>query len=178
MNYTSRAFASLALLGLAAGLLARSQKAEDLVDRVEGVRIASRMHCDGATNPQEEVALETQFSPGGLERAFHLDVFESRYCKHVDLYFVCLKRGRDRWKHLWAADSQAPQPSRRYWIDSCTAHQAETAPEYILSGWYREAGDKKAAWKQAAVKKVSDSPEVYEFSDPQGGTARVAVGRK
>src|ERR1035438_837148 len=67
----SIALASLAVLGLAAGVYARSHRAEDLVDRVQGVRIASRLPCDGSTNPQEELNLETTFSPGGWQRSFH-----------------------------------------------------------------------------------------------------------
>src|ERR1700683_4040611 len=97
--------ASLAVLGLAAVVYARTH-AEDLVDRIQGVRISSRIPCDGDTNPQEEVTLETTFSPGGWQRSFHLDVFESQYCKYVDVYFFCLKHGHDKWKHEWSQDSQ------------------------------------------------------------------------
>ena len=100
------ALTSLAGLGLAAGVYARTHRADDLVDRVQGVRLASRLPCDGSTNPQEELKLETTFSPGGWQRSFHLDVFESRYCKRLDLYFFCVMHGHDKWKHEWAQDSQ------------------------------------------------------------------------
>jgi len=51
--------------------------------------------------------------------------------------------------------------------------------EYILSGWYREgAADRKLPWKQAAIKQVSAAPEIYEFSDSNGGTARVEIQRR
>jgi hypothetical protein len=164
---------------MGAGVYARSHNTDDLVDRVQGVRISSRIPCDGSTNPQEEVGLETTFSQGGWQRAFHLDVFESQYCKRLDLYFFCLTHGHDRWKHQWAAESQSAPGSGRYWIDSCAEWESKDAPEYILSGWYREgAADKKLAWKQAAIKKASETPEIYEFADPQGGTARIEIKRK
>lgn len=178
MTQSSIALASLALLGLG-GVYARSHKAEDLVDRVQGVRISSRIPCDGATNPQQEVGLETTFSPGGWQRAFHLDRFESQYCRLVDLYFVCVVHGHERWRHAWARDNQSPSASGRYWIDSCAAWESKDAPEYILSGWYREdAADRKLPWKQAAIKRVSETPEIYEFTDPHGGTARIEIKRK
>lgn len=53
------------------------------------------------------------------------------------------------------------------------------AQVYILSGWYQEGeANHKLPWKQAAIKQVSTSPEVYEFSDANGGTARVEIQRK
>jgi|HubBroStandDraft_1064217.scaffolds.fasta_scaffold00711_14 hypothetical protein len=171
--------ASLAVVGLAAGVYARSHHAEDLVDRVQGVRIASRLPCDGATNPQEEVKLETTFSPGGWQRSFHLDVFESQYCKRLDLYFFCVVHGHERWKHEWAQDSQGTPGPARYWIDACSKWGSKDAQEYILSGWYREGpADRKLPWKQAAIKQVSAAPEIYEFADSNGGTARVEINRK
>ena len=119
-------------------MYARSHHADDLVDRVQGVRIASRIPCDGATNPQDELGLETTFSPAGWQRAFHLDVFESQYCKRLDLYFFCVTHGHDRWKHDWAKDNRGTGGSGRYWIDTCAAWGSKDAQEYILSGWYRE----------------------------------------
>jgi hypothetical protein len=169
---------SLAALGLAAGVYARTHP-EDLVDRVQGVRIASRLPCDGATNPQEDVKLETTFSQGGWQRSFHLDRFESQYCKRLDLYFFCLTHGRDHWKHEWSEDSQGTTGASRYWIDACSAWGAKDAQEFILSGWYKEgAAGSKLPWKQAAIKQVSATPEVYEFADSNGGTARVEIKRK
>ena len=50
--------------------------------------------------------------------------------------------------------------------------------QYVLSGWYKEgAADSKEAWKQAPLKPVSTEPEVYEFTDPNGGTARLEIRR-
>jgi len=163
-----------------AAVYAGSHSTADLLERVQGVRIANRIPCDGAANPQEELVLDTNFSPGEWQRAFHLDVFESQYCKRLDLYFFCLSHGKDRWRHEWSADSQsAPGEGHgRFWINSCAASESKDAPEYLLSGWYREGSDKKAQWKQAAVKKVSETPEVYEFTDPHGGTALLEIKRR
>ena len=167
------ALVSLAVLGLGAGVYARARRAEDLVDRVQGVRIASRLPCDGATNPQEEL------KPGGWQRSFHLDVFESQYCKRLDLYFFCVMHGHERWKHEWAQDSQGNPGPGRYWVNACSAWGSKDAQEYILSGWYQEgAADRKLPWNQAAIKQVSATPEKYEFTDSNGGTARGEIKRK
>lgn len=169
----------LAVVGLSAGIFGRSHNPEDVLDRVQGVRISSRIPCDGDTNPQEEVRLVTTFSPGGWQRSFHLDVFESQYCKRLDLYFFCVTHGHDRWKHAWVQDSSDVPGAGRTWINTCSAWQSKDAPEYLLSGWYQEgAADKKQPWKQGAIKKVSDTPEAYEFTDPNGGTARIEILRK
>jgi len=178
MTNASMSLAILVLFVVSAGLPARSRNLGDQVDRVQGVRIAGRIPCDGATNPQEEVGLETTFSPGGFERAFHLDVFESQYCKRLDLYFFCAMHGRDRWKHEWVRDNESTQGNRMYWINACAGRETNNTPEYILSGWYREGAGKKELWKQAAIKKVPESPETYEFTDPNGGTARIEIKRK
>jgi len=179
MIRSSIALISLATCGLAAGVFARTHRADDMVNRVEGVRISSRLHCDGATNPQEELKFETTFSPGGWQRSFHLDVFEARYCKRLDLYFFCVMHGHDHWRHEWEQNAQGPQGPARYWMNACSMWGAATPQEYILSGWYQEGpADKKLPWKQAALKQVSSSPEIFEFTDAHGGTARVEIKRK
>jgi hypothetical protein len=167
----------MAVLGFGVALCARTHSGEDLMNRVQGLRISSRLPCDGATNPQEELKLATTFSPGGWQRSFHLDVFESQYCRRVDLYFFCLTHGHDRWKQEWVNSSEAPTAPARYWMDACADWGSKDAPEYILSGWYQEGAGKKLAWKQTAIKKTSDNPEVYEFADPNGGTARIEIKR-
>jgi len=173
------AVALLPALGLGASIFGRSHRAEDLVNRVEGVRISSRIPCDGSTNPQEELKLETNFSPGGWQRSFHLDVFESHYCRYLDLYFICVMHGHDRWKHEWVQNSQGTPGPGRFWVNACSKWGKLDAQEYILSGWYQEGpADRKLPWKQAAIKQVSATPEVYEFTDPNGGTARLEIKRK
>jgi hypothetical protein len=178
MNRRPFAFVLPAILAVAAGVTARTHRAEDMVDRVQGVRIASHLPCDGATSPQEDVKLDTTFSAGGAERAFHLDVFESQYCKRLDLYFFCVMHGHDHWKHEWMQESQGTPGPARYWLNACSAWGEKNPQEYILSGWYKEGEDRKSPWKQAAVKQVSATPEVYEFTDAKGGTARVEIKRR
>jgi len=168
---------SIAALGLGAGVFARSRSADATLNRVQGVRIRSRIPCDGSTNPQEPLKFRTSFSPGGSERAFHLDVFESRYCRAVDLYFFCVFHGRDRWKHEWVGANNGAPATSRYWMDSCSAWRSKDVPDYILSGWYRTGGQ-KTPWTQATIKQISADPEVYEFTDPSGGAARVEIRRE
>jgi len=159
-------------------LYARSHNADYLLDRVEGVRISSRLPCDGSTNPQEELKMQTTFSPGGWQKSFHLDIFESRYCKRLDLYFFCVMHGHDRWKHEWVANSQGGPAPRMYWLNACSSWGTKDNQDYILSGWYQEGEpSNKLPWKQAAIRQVSAAPEIYEFSDPQGGTARLEIKR-
>ncbi len=63
-------------------------------------------------------------------------------------------------------------------IDSCYTWGSTEAAQYILSGWYQEGeADPKLPWHQSTMKQVSTVPEVYEFSDPKGGTARLEIIR-
>jgi hypothetical protein len=166
-------------LTLAIVLSARSHAPEDLLDSVKGIRIASRIPCDGSTNPREEVELHSTYSPGGWERSFRLDMFRSKYCRRLDLYFVCVFHGHDGWRPAWSSDSSHPPSTERFWLHSCSAWESADAAQYLLSGWYKEGEQgQKRPWKQAAVRKVSSNPETYEFTDPNGGTARVELPRK
>ena len=177
MTDSFKALAALFVGTFGAAVFARPHNGE-LPDRIQGVRIASRIPCDGSTNPQEELGLATSFSAGGGQRAFHLDVFESQFCKRLDLYFFCLSKGHDRWKHAWAAESQGPPAPARYWMNTCADWESKDAAEYLLSGWYQEGSGPKLPWKQAALKKISETPEIYEFADSSGGTARIEIHRK
>ncbi len=171
--------AALAVLGIAAGLPGRSHAPEEQLETVKGVSVASRIPCDGSTNPREEIELRTAFSPGGWAKSFHLDMFQSKYCRRADLYYICLFHGHDGWRPAWSSGGDSPPAAPRFWLKSCSAWEARDAAQYLLSGWYQEGGpSKKLPWKQAAIKQVSSHPEVYEFTDPNGGTARLEVGRK
>jgi hypothetical protein len=175
----STSTASLLALGLVAGVYARSHSPESLLDAVKGVRVASRLNCDGSTNPAEDVGLITTFSPAGWERSFHLDEFENKYCRHVDLYFLCVKPGYDHWKETWVSDSYQPPIAPRAWLNACSAWESKEVSQYVLSGWYKEgAPGNKLPWKQALLKQVSSDPVTYEFTDPNGGTARIEIHRK
>ena len=67
-------------------------------------------------------------------------------------------------------------------LSSCYAWGSTELAQYILSGWYQEGApdsrvDSKMVWHQVQVKQVSKVPEVYEFADPKGGTARLEITR-
>jgi hypothetical protein len=63
-------------------------------------------------------------------------------------------------------------------LSSCYEWGSTEAAQYVLSGWYQEgAADPKVAWHQSTIKQVSTEPEVYEFTDPNGGTARLEISR-
>jgi hypothetical protein len=170
--------ASLAILALGAAAYARSRHGDELVDPSKGASLSSRIPCDGSTNPQEEISLAATFSPGGWERSLKLEVFDEKYCKRIDLGFACLMPGHDRWRREWSSDSSRPANTGRYGLDSCYTWGSKDTPKYLLTGWYKEGGaDSKLPWKQAAVKQVSSKPEIYEFADPNGGTARLEIQR-
>jgi hypothetical protein len=63
-------------------------------------------------------------------------------------------------------------------LDSCYTWGSKDAPQYLLTGWYKEGGPgSKLPWKQAVMKQVSSKPEIYEFADPNGGTVRLEITR-
>jgi hypothetical protein len=170
--------ASIAILAIGAGAYARSHRDDQPLEPSKGVHLSSRIACDGSTNPQDEIRLAATFSPGGWERSWKLDEFDEKYCKRIDLGFACVMPGHDRWRRAWSADSSQPSATGRYDLDSCYAWGSKDAPQYLLTGWYKEGGpESKLPWKQAEVKQVSSKPEVYEFADPNGGTVRLEINR-
>jgi hypothetical protein len=177
------------------GFAANARTHEAPVDPSKGAKLASRIPCDGETNPEDQLVLDPTFSAGGMERAFRIELFEKDYCKRVDLGFGCVQPGHNHWKREWVVesaqaarrgapgesvvrDSQSANPQRGFiGLASCAAWGSKDPADYVLSGWYRETGDKKALWKQAEIKRVSPSMESYEFADPSGGTARLEIVR-
>jgi len=176
----SAVVASFAILGLGAGAYARAHVADEPLDPSKGLSLSSRIPCDGSTNPQDEISLATTFSPGGWERSFRINEFDEKYCKRMDLEFVCLMPGKtSRWRQGWSSVSSLPPGVGKVGLDSCYKHGLKDAPKYLLTGWYKEGGpDPKLPWKQAPVKQVSSKPDVYEFVDPNGGTARLEINRR
>ncbi len=108
----------------------------------------------------------------------------------MDLGFKCLKPGRDLWKQEWSVENSHPQGEiGTYGLASCAeeglaaqsaaAEISKEPPQIVLTGWYREAGsDPQRPWKQAELKKVASRWETYEFTDPDGGTARIEITRR
>jgi hypothetical protein len=184
--------ASSAVLCVGVAAYARARVHDEPLDPSKGVKLSSRLPCDGATNPQDEIHLHPTFSPGSWERSFRITVFEQSYCKRMDLGFACLMPGHARWKVEWSADSSSDSSAAgstarsadssqstdaNRGLDSCSDWGSKDPPQYILTGWYREGGSgSKLPWKQAALQPVSSRWETYEFADPQGGTARLEIG--
>lgn len=173
-----------ALLCLGAGALPWKKHAPEApLDPYKAVKLASRIPCDGATNPEDNVVLNTAFSSVGLAREFRISVFEGNYCKRGDLGWACVQPGHSLWKTEWAAASTESHVAERYGLSSCEAWGSKEAPQILLTGWYKQpAADKKDAkkevWMQVQVNKVESRWEIYEFSDPNGGTARIEIGRR
>lgn len=157
------------------------------LDPTKGVKLASRIPCDGATNPEDQVVLNTTFSGDGVPREFRISVFEDKFCKRGDLGWACVQPGHDAWKTEWLAASTIPHAVERYGLSSCEAWGYKAQPQIVLTGWYKQPAPdeknakkdaKKEVWKQVEVKKVDSRWEIYEFTDPDGGTARVEIGRR
>lgn len=177
MTRVSQVVVCCAILGLGTGGYARTHEREEPLDPSKGMKLISRLPCDGATNPQDQLNLTPSFSPGSGERSFRIDVFEDNYCKRMDLGFTCLTPRRSFWKEEFSVDS-AHSEVRAMGLDSCSDWGSTELPQYILTGWYREGGaDSKLPWKQAVVKKVPSRWETYEFTDPSGATARLEINR-
>ena len=122
------------------------------------------------------------------ERPSGFRVFEDKYCKRGDLGWACVQPGHTLWKQEWSADSSVPSATGTFGLSSCAEWGSKEAPQVVLTGWYREpavdkgSGDKKdekkRIWKQVEVKKVNSRWETYQFTDPNGGTARVEIDRR
>jgi hypothetical protein len=168
------------ILGLAAGGYAGTKVREEPLDPSKGAKLASRIPCDGVTNPEDQVKLVSTFAAGKLERSFRIDVYEDKYCKRMDLGFKCLQPGHDLWKQEWSVVNSHPQgETGAYGLASCSEQGSKDAPQIVLTGWYREAGsDPKRPWKQAILKKLDSRWETYEFADPDGETARLEITRR
>jgi hypothetical protein len=166
---------TLALLALATAW----SRDRAVVDLTQTVKLESPIPCDGDTNPQQEIILKAAFTPAdGWQRSFIIDSYQDQSCK-VDIGVKCFKRTPAGWRDDWQTDNYQPSGTTHYWLNSCRNWGGKDAAQYTLSGWYKEGPpNKKLPWKQAPVKQVSTSPEVYEFSDPQGGTARVEIERR
>lgn len=177
MRLATGLIAAFAILGIGAAGYARTKVKEARVDPAKGAKLASRIPCDGDTNPEDQVTLAPMFSSAGLERSFRIEFYEKDYCKRFDLGFRCLQPGHDLWKQEWSVDSAKPG-NGSIGLDSCNAWRSKEAPQYVLTGWYRESGDpKEHPWKQAEIKKIQSRWETYEFADPNGGTGRLEIDR-
>jgi hypothetical protein len=158
--------------------------ARDPVDPAKSVPLQSRIPCDGHGGPEESVHVQVTFSPSSASAAAAREFVVSRYeidkCT-VETMFQCWHKQRAGWRDVWSAANTAPnaQPSTNAILPlaSCYEWGSSEPAKYILSGWYQEGSETKPMWRQAPVKQVSAEPEVYEFTDPNGATARLEIRR-
>jgi len=170
-------FALLLIFGL-------GHSARDPVDPAKGVQLHSRIPCDGFGGPEEAVHVQATFSSGASSatgaREFVVSRYQTDKCS-VETMFQCWHKPRTGWHELWSAASNAsnakPSAGDILPLASCNEWGSSEAPQYVLSGWYQEGSDAKPIWRQGTVKQVSSQPEVYEFADPNGGTARLEIRR-
>ena len=147
------------------------------VDVSKAAPLHSRLRCDGYGAPEDLVRIQATFSPGAWAREFVVSRFQDYKCE-VDVKGKCLHKIKEGWRDVWSAANDQPAAHAMLPLSSCYTWGSTEAAKYVLSGWYQEgAANSKLVWKQAALKQVSSQPEVYEFADSNGGTARLQIAR-
>jgi hypothetical protein len=150
---------------------------QDPVDPAKSVQLHSRLKCDGYGAPEDLVQFKVTFSPGASAREFVLNRFQDYKCE-LDVKGKCLHKIKEGWRDVWSAANVQPSAHAVIPLSSCYEWGSTELAQYVLSGWYQEgAADPKLPWHQTTVKQVSSIPEVYEFTDPKGGTARLEITR-
>ena len=155
--------------------------AREPVDPAKSAQLHSRIPCDGYGAPEDLLRLQATFSSGGSAREFVVSRYHTERCE-VDVKVKCLHHEKPGWRDVWSAANVEPTAHALLPIGSCYEWGSNAPAQYVLSGWYQEAASdsksaSKAAWRQPTVKQVSAEPEVYEFADPNGGTARLEIKR-
>jgi hypothetical protein len=151
--------------------------AREPVDPAKSAQLHSRLPCDGYGAPEDLVRLQVTFPSGAWARQFVLSRFQNEKCE-VDVKVKCLHKEKAGWRDVWSVTNVQPTAHAMLPLSSCYIWGSSEPAQYILSGWYQEgAADSKLAWRQATIKQVSTQPEVYEFTDPNGGTARLQITR-
>lgn len=147
------------------------------VDPAKSAQLHSRLLCDGYGAPEDLVRIHVTLSSGDFARQFVVSRFQDEKCE-VPAKIKCLHREKAGWRDVWSTPSDQPSAHTMLPLSSCYAWGSTELAQYILSGWYQEGGpDPKLAWHQSTVKQISAVPEVYEFTDPKGGTARLEITR-
>lgn len=147
------------------------------MDPAKIAQLHSRIQCDGYGSPEDLLRVQTSFSPGAWAREFVVSRYHTESCE-VDVKFKCLHHEKAGWRDVWSAENEEQSTHALVPIGSCYEWGSSTPAQYVLSGWYKEGdADSKLAWHQASIKKVSSQPEVYEFTVPNGGTARMEIRR-
>jgi hypothetical protein len=150
--------------------------ARDPVDTSQAVKMTSRFPCDGNGAPEDLLRVKASFSPGGAVREFVLNRYETDKCS-VETMFQCWHKARSGWHDAWSVTNAAPSAYSLVPVGSCDEWGSTDPAQYVLSGWSQQGTESKPVWKQVPVKQVSSLPEVYEFTDPMGGTARLEITR-
>jgi len=152
--------------------------AREPMDAAKSAVLRSRIPCDGQTAPADDVWVRATFPSGAWAREFVVSRFHEESCE-VNLKVKCLHHEKAGWRSVWSAASAQPSIAGTLPLDSCYAWGSGEPAQYMLSGWYQEgAPGSKLEWRQAPVKQVSAHPEVYEFTEPHGGTARLEIERR
>ena len=150
---------------------------QDPVDPTKSAKLHSRLLCDGYGAPEDLVRIQVTYSPGAWAREFVVSRYQDEKCE-VDVKVKCLHREKEGWRDVWSAANVQPSAHAMLPLSSCYTWGSTEAAQYILSGWYQEGpADPKMPWHQATMQQVSTIPEVYEFTDPKGGTARLEITR-
>ena len=117
------------------------------------------------------------FSPAGGLREFTVGQFHNERCE-VNVKVRCLHKEKEGWRDYWTASSADAAVNPVLAIPSCYEWGSDAPAQVILTGWYKPAdANSKTPWMQAAVKQLSSTPEIYEFTDPTGATARLEIRR-
>jgi hypothetical protein len=150
---------------------------QEPVDPAKSAPLHSRLKCDGYGAPEDLIRIQVTFSPGAGAREFVVSQFQTDKCS-VETMFQCWHKPRAGWREVWSAGNAQPTAGAMLPLSSCYEWGSTEAAQYVLSGWYQEgAADPKVAWHQGTINQVSTEPEVYEFTDPKGGTARLEITR-
>ncbi len=166
----SQALALLLIFGMA-------HSAREPMDAAKTVPLHSRIACDGATAPEDNLSVKVTFSPGASAREFLVSRYQKESCD-ANMKAKCLHKVKEGWRDVWSAVNVEPSAKRTLPVRSCYGRGSSEPLKYVLSGWYKEgAPDSKLEWRQTAIKQVSAQPEVYEFADPNGATARLEISR-
>lgn len=109
---------------------------------------------------------------------FLVSRYQEESCE-VNVKIKCLHKEKAGWRSVWSSASTQPSANGILWLNSCYAWGSSEPAQYVLSGWYKDGPpDSKAAWQQATMSQASSQPEIYEFKDPNGRTARLEITRK
>lgn len=146
------------------------------LDPAKTAKLHSRLPCDGYGAPEDLLRVQTTFSPGADAREFTISRFQDEKCE-VDVKVKCLHHEKAGFRDVWTAENVQPSAHALLPLSSCYAWGSAEPAQYILSGWYQEDADVKPFWRQTTIKQVSSVPEVYEFTDSKGGTARLEISR-